>query len=242
MQERGIAAMAVRVLAVTVLLLSIFCVVTTPVLSSELPENNNMIQDDLEHWKQLAEQDWYNRRFESLLHYIQLLWDHGEDDPYYDLLACCDYFILKQYEASIEKGLTGFKKLEWSIYDDLPDLYTEFAWCDIMWAMGGAYMRLGQYAESVMYLEKLLNYDGFSDNKTLLYYEEKLLLYYKMELCYRELGWIDKAEQMIDIVKDTEIFALIYSYWKETGETKIDDNTPYLFYEYVMNYKLEKKV
>lgn len=63
-----------------------------------------------------------------------------------------------------------------------------------------------------------------------------------MELCYRELGWIDKAEQMIDIVKDTEIFALIYSYWKETGETKIDDNTPYLFYEYVMNYKLEKKV
>ena len=58
-----------------------------------------------------AESFWRGREFEKSMDYINKLWNMGNDDPYYDLLACCDYNGMHIYDKSIEYGLKGFEKL-----------------------------------------------------------------------------------------------------------------------------------
>lgn len=210
-----------------------------PQLKGKIVEIEELPNDDESIAKIAAEGFWESREFEKSMDYINQLWNSGNDDPYYDLLACCNYNGLHIYDKSIAYGLKGFEKLDWQIDQDIPSLYSGFMWCDVLWCMGGSYLYSGQFKEAIPYLEKFLKLETDWNNGKVYALEEKLILLYRLEYCYRIMEETKKADQIILMVKNSDEYEKAVNYWEKTGTTDIGNDAPVYFYHYAKDYPIE---
>ena len=207
-----------------------------PQLKGRIVATEELPNDDESISKIAAESFWRGREFEKSMDYINKLWNMGNDDPYYDLLACCDYNGMHIYDKSIEYGLKGFEKLDWRIDQDILLSYSDFLWCDVLWCMGGSYLYSGQFKESIPYLEKFLEIETYWNNGKVYELEEKLINLYRLEYCYRKIGETEKADQVILMVKNSDEYEEAVNYWEKTGTTDIGNDAPVYFYHYAKEY------
>ena len=205
-------------------------------IGAKIVESETYPADALHMNEWAAETKWKDREFKESMQHITNLWDMGYNDPKYDLLASCNYHGLSEYDKCIESGLSAFEKLGWKIDDEIPELYTDFLWCDTFWCMGGSYLATKQYEKAIPLFEKFLENESCWNNNTVISYEEKLILLYHMEWCYRKVGNHNKADQIIHTVKNSDEYSFAVYYWQLTGTTAIGDDDAMLFYEYCMNH------
>ena len=222
-----------------------------------------IIDDDQETCEKYAVMYWEQGSCLASQSFINDLWNMGIDDPYWDLLACCNYScmsedekkLMRELEGKVEGfdssmstrekslmyGLRGFEKLNWTIGQDVPDLYTDFLWGAVFWSMGQNYYGFNQFETAIPYLEKCREYEDGWNKGTIYSLEIKLWLLKRLEYCYRYIGDREKQEEIILLVQNSDEYDRAVQFWEETGTTAVGNNNPSSFYHYAMDYTFDAR-
>lgn len=225
-----------KIIVVLVLLLKVFSITCSTFalqLQGDIDSITIIPTETQQELELVAEQCWSLRDYQASMFFIQKLWDSGFDDAHYDLLACCNYCGMGENEKSLAYGLKGFEKLGWSIDQEIPQLYTEFFWCDVIWSMGGNFWQLHQFENVIPYLIIFQKHESCWNDDSIYRLELKLIMLNRLKECYMQVGETEKAYEIILSVKNSNEYEKVVQYWEKTGTTSIGFDEPMYFYNYV---------